>query len=38
MLPAMITHDGLTHEKDGESFTDIIRDVLRNGAELPWSD
>ncbi|MGB1234554.1 MAG: tRNA1(Val) (adenine(37)-N6)-methyltransferase, partial [Planktomarina sp.] len=29
MLPAMVMHEGASHEKDGESFTQVVRDVLR---------
>lgn len=36
MLPAMIMHEGVAHKKDGDSFTQVVRKVLRNGAALPW--
>lgn len=32
----LITHEGERHEKDAESYTDEIRDVLRNGARLKF--
>jgi len=35
LLAPLILHDGDRHEKDGDSYTAGVRDVLRNGAALP---
>lgn len=34
MAPTLVMHQGERHESDRESYTDAVRDVLRNGAEL----
>lgn len=36
LLAPVILHDGDRHERDGESYTAVIRSVLRDGAELPF--
>ncbi|UWQ38053.1 methyltransferase [Leisingera aquaemixtae] len=32
----LILHEGVRHERDGESYRPEIRAVLRDGAALPW--
>jgi len=32
----MILHKGAAHDKDGESYTSEIADILRNGSALEW--
>lgn len=34
--PPLIMHKGDRHERDGESYTDEVSAILRNGAALPW--
>lgn len=34
MAPTLIMHEGPTHQGDQESYTPVVREVLRNGAEL----
>ena len=29
-------HEGTAHERDGESYTDDVRAILRDGAAFPW--
>jgi tRNA1(Val) A37 N6-methylase TrmN6 len=36
LLPALVLHDGPAHDGDRDSFTSVIRAVLRDGAPLPW--
>lgn len=36
MAPALIMHDGPAHAGDHESYTPQLRDILRNGAPLPF--
>ena len=38
MAPTIIMHEGAAHDGDRESYAPIIREVLRNGAELPAWD
>jgi len=38
MTPPLVLHDGAVHTRDAESYTPMIRDVLRNGAALPVWD
>jgi tRNA1(Val) A37 N6-methylase TrmN6 len=33
----VLMHEGARHERDGESYTPLLRSVLRRGAELPFS-
>ncbi|MGB5557142.1 MAG: methyltransferase [Paracoccaceae bacterium] len=35
LLAPLILHEGEKHERDGESYTATVRDMLRNGAALP---
>ena len=32
----LVLHEGVRHERDGESYTSEISAVLRHGAPLPW--
>ncbi len=34
LLAPLILHEGARHERDGESYTSIVRDILRDGAPL----
>lgn len=34
MAPTLVMHQGEVHQGDRESYTEAVRDVLRNGAEL----
>ncbi len=34
LLAPLILHEGTHHERDGESYTQIVRDILRSGAPL----
>ncbi|SFJ83615.1 tRNA1(Val) (adenine(37)-N6)-methyltransferase [Celeribacter neptunius] len=34
---ALIMHEGLRHEHDGESYRAQVATILRDGGELPWS-
>lgn len=34
--PPLLMHDGVRHERDGESYTSAVSDILRTGANLPW--
>lgn len=36
MLPPLIMHQGESHSGDKESYTSVVRDILRNGAALNW--
>ncbi len=38
LLAPLILHEGDRHERDGESYTDTVRLVLRDGAALPLSN
>lgn len=38
MLPALVMHEGTSHQGDRESYTPLVRDILRNGAALPFGD
>jgi len=38
IMPPIILHQGLNHKSDQETYTADIRDVLRNGAALPYAD
>ncbi|MBU2891481.1 tRNA1(Val) (adenine(37)-N6)-methyltransferase [Celeribacter halophilus] len=33
----LIMHQGLRHERDGESYAENVLKILRSGADLPWS-
>ncbi|PJI86263.1 tRNA1(Val) A37 N6-methylase TrmN6 [Yoonia maricola] len=35
MAPALIMHEGDTHQCDQDSYTPLVSDALRSGAELP---
>ncbi|MEM8802473.1 MAG: methyltransferase [Pseudomonadota bacterium] len=35
LAPPMLLHKGETHVKDGDSYTDLASDILRNGVALP---
>ncbi len=34
----VILHEGATHQRDGEDYAPLVRDVLRHGAALPFGD
>ncbi len=36
LLPPVVLHMGDTHERDGDSYTPEVSDILRNGAALTW--
>ncbi len=38
MAPALVMHEGAVHQVDQESYTPLVRDILRNGAALPFGD
>jgi tRNA1(Val) A37 N6-methylase TrmN6 len=35
MAPALVMHQGVTHQGDRESYTPLVSAILRNAAELP---
>ena len=38
LLPPLILHKGDVHIEDGDSYTDVVSDILRNGAPLSLSN
>lgn len=38
LLPPLIIHEGVRHERDGESYRPEIASVLREGTAIPWPE
>ncbi len=34
----LILHSGDRHERDGDSYTDTVSGILREGRPMPWPD
>lgn len=38
MLAPLVMHEGAEHTGDAESYTPLVRAILRDGAQLSWTD